>query len=150
MILSTDQRAEGLYVAIVMMSRVLAKLPARTRTVCRPRKCQLQFPSPMSSDDALLDRLQSFVSENKRGVLIGAAAAAAVIAIGGVAYYNRAAGGDDVESLKSDKRKDKKKQKKQKKSVKDKDGPILEERKPKGTEVSDDGALNSPDAPLVL
>ena len=72
----------------------------------------------MSSDDALLDRLQSFVSENKRGVLIGAAAAAAVIAIGGVAYYNRAAGGDDEESLKSDKRKDKKKQKKQKKSVK--------------------------------
>ncbi|ETW76674.1 mitochondrial outer membrane translocase receptor, subunit TOM70 [Heterobasidion irregulare TC 32-1] len=96
----------------------------------------------MSSDDALLDRLQSFVSENRRGVLIAAAAAAAVIAIGGVAYYNGAAGGDDEESLKSDKKKDKKKQKKQKKSVKDKDGPILEERKPKGTEVSDDAAAS--------
>ncbi|KAI0262104.1 ADP/ATP carrier receptor [Gloeopeniophorella convolvens] len=93
----------------------------------------------MSADDSLVDRVSSFVSENKRGIIIGAAAA--VVAVGGVAYYvasSRGGGGaSDEESLKSGKKKDKKKRK-QKKASKDKDGPILEERKPKSAEVADD------------
>jgi|SRR6267142_900081 len=94
----------------------------------------------MSSDDSFADRISSFVSGNKRGIVIGAAAAA--VAIGGVAYYvasSRAATGTgDEESLREGKKKDKKK-KKHRKSAKDKDGPILEERKPKATDESDDG-----------
>jgi mitochondrial import receptor subunit TOM70 len=95
---------------------------------------------PMSSDDSFVDRVSSFVSENRRGIVIGVAAAA--VAVGGVAYYvasSRGLGGPaDEESLMSGKKKDKKK-KKHKKSVKDKDGPIIEERKPKVDEESDDG-----------
>lgn len=94
----------------------------------------------MSSDDTVLERISSFISENKRGVVIGAAAAA--VAVGGVAYYvasSRAGHGDgDEESLRGAKKKDRKK-KKHRKPVKDKDGPILEEKKPKATEESDDG-----------
>ncbi|KAH9161620.1 mitochondrial outer membrane translocase receptor TOM70 [Lactarius sanguifluus] len=92
----------------------------------------------MSSEDTLVDRVSSFISENKRGVVIGVAAAA--VAVGGVAYYvasSRAYGGADEESLRSGKKKDKKK-KKPGKTGKDHDGPILEERKPKGAEEEDD------------
>lgn len=99
----------------------------------------------MSSDDSFSDRISSFVSGNRRGIVLGAAAAA--VAIGGVAYYvasSRAgSGAGDEESLRESKKKDKKK-KKHRKSAKDKDGPILEERKPKATEVSDDGELCGP------
>ena len=100
----------------------------------------------MSSDDSLVDRISSFVSGNKRGIAIGAAAAA--IAVGGVAYYvasSRAgSGAGDEESPREGKKKDKKK-KKHRKSAKDKDGPILEERKPKATEESsDDGCVPVP------
>lgn len=95
---------------------------------------------PMSSDDTVLERISSFFSENKRGVVIGAAAAA--VAVGGVAYYvvsSRAGlGSGDEESLRGAKRKDKKK-KKHRKPAKDKDEPVLEEKKPKATEESDDG-----------
>jgi hypothetical protein len=95
---------------------------------------------PMSSDDSFADRISSFVSGNRRGIVIGAAAAA--VAIGGVAYYvasSRAASGvGDEESFRDGKKKDKKK-KKHRKSGKDKDGPILEERKPQATEESDEG-----------
>jgi len=111
-----------------------------------PRAGELQtegrppLPLPMSSDDTVLDRISSFISENKRGVVIGAAAAA--VAVGGVAYYvasSRAGpGSGDEESLRGAKKKDKKKRK-HRKSPKDKDGPILEEKKPKATEESDDG-----------
>jgi mitochondrial import receptor subunit TOM70 len=94
----------------------------------------------MSSDDSLVDRVSSFVSENKRGIIVGVAAAA--VAVGGVAYYVASShglgGAGDEESLTSGKKKDKKK-KKHKKSVKDKDGPVLEERKPKVDEEPDDG-----------
>ncbi|EIM84818.1 mitochondrial outer membrane translocase receptor TOM70 [Stereum hirsutum FP-91666 SS1] len=99
-----------------------------------------------SSDDAgFIDRIQNFVSDNKRGVIIGAAAAA--VAVGGVAYYVASSRGGadsgDEESLKSGEKKSKKKSKKSRKTVKDKDGPILEERKPKGVDVSeeDEGVL---------
>lgn len=94
----------------------------------------------MSSDDSFSDRVSSFISGNRRGIVIGAAAAA--VAIGGVAYYvasSRAgSGAGDEESLREGRKKDKKK-KKHRKSAKDKDGPILEEKKPKASEVSDDG-----------
>jgi hypothetical protein len=94
----------------------------------------------MSSDDSFSDRVSSFISGNRRGIVIGAAATA--VAIGGVAYYvasSRAgSGAGDEESLREGRKKDKKK-KKHRKSAKDKDGPILEEKKPKATEVSDDG-----------
>ncbi|KAI9461403.1 mitochondrial outer membrane translocase receptor TOM70 [Russula earlei] len=93
----------------------------------------------MSSDESVVDRISSFISVNKRGIVIGAAAAA--VAVGGVAYYvasSRASGAAaDEESLREGKKKDKKK-KKHKKSTRDKDGPILEERKPRATEESDD------------
>jgi len=99
----------------------------------------------MSSEDTLVDHVSSFISENKRGIVIGVAAAA--VAVGGVAYYvtsSRADGGArDEESLRSGKKKDKKK-KKPSKTVKDQDGPILEERKPKGAEVEDDGSVFHP------
>lgn len=83
------------------------------------------------SSAGIVERVQSFVSENKRAVIIGAAAAA--IAVGGVAYYastsSRPRSQEDIEKAA---RKDKKKSKggKKKKTVKDADGPILEERKP--------------------
>jgi mitochondrial import receptor subunit TOM70 len=106
---------------------------------------------PMSSDDSFVDRVSSFVSENRRGIVIGVAAAA--VAVGGVAYYvasSRGLGGPaDEESLMSGKKKDKRK-KKHKKSVKDKDGPILEERKPKVDEESDDGWTLYPCYSLVV
>ena len=96
----------------------------------------------MSSEDTLVERVSSFISENKRGIVIGVAAAA--VAVGGVAYYvasSRADGGArDEENLRSGKRKDKKK-KRPSKTVKDPDGPILEERKSKGPEVEDGGCV---------
>ena len=103
---------------------------------------------PMSSDDSFVDRVSSFVSENRRGIVIGVAAAA--VAVGGVAYYvasSRGLGGPADEE--TGKKKDKKK-KKHKKSVKDKDGPILEERKPKADEESDDGWALYPCYSLVV
>lgn len=92
--------------------------------------------SSSTSSQGVAERVQSFVSENRRAVLIGAAAA--VVAIGGVAYYastsrGSGAGGD------AERKKDKKKSKKRK-TVKDKDGPIIEERSLK-TEVSEEGEL---------
>ncbi|KAF9467556.1 ADP/ATP carrier receptor [Collybia nuda] len=80
----------------------------------------------------IVERVQSFVSENKRAVIIGAAAAA--IAVGGVAYYASTSSrprsqGDIEKAARKDKKKSSKGGKK-KKSVKDTDGPILEERKP--------------------
>ena len=104
----------------------------------------------MSSDDSFSDRVSSFISGNRRGIVIGAAAAA--VAIGGVAYYvasSRAgSGAGDEESLREGRKKDKKK-KKHRKSAKDKDGPILEEKKPKATEVSDDGMRLLPIHPFL-
>jgi import receptor subunit TOM70 len=93
----------------------------------------------MSSEDTLVERVSSFISENKRGIVIGVAAAA--VAVGGVAYYvassRRDGGARDEESLWSGKKRDKKK-KRPSKTVKDHDGPILEERKAKGPEAEDD------------
>jgi hypothetical protein len=100
----------------------------------------------MSSDDSIADRISSFISGHRRGIVIGAAAAA--VAVGGVAYYvaSSRAGvlAGDEESVREGKKKDRRKRK-HKKSTKDKDGPILEETKPKATEESEDGCVaNSP------
>lgn len=83
--------------------------------------------SPASStSQGVVDRVQAFVSENKRVILIGAALTA--VAIGGAAYYASTSGGGDP-SDKAERKKDKKKGKKRK-TVKDDDGPILEEVTP--------------------
>ncbi|KAF8346257.1 hypothetical protein F5887DRAFT_960979 [Amanita rubescens] len=99
---------------------------------------------------SIIERIQGFVAENKRAVLIGTAAA--LLAVGGVAAYqyhvassSAGAGGSrrrtkrgvDVEKGEgaageagSD---GKKRKSKKKKTVKDEDGPILEEVKPAST-----------------
>ncbi|KAJ3966984.1 ADP/ATP carrier receptor [Lentinula raphanica] len=86
----------------------------------------------------LVDRVQTFVSENKQAILIGTAAAAA-IAVGGVAYYastssssRRSSKTTDAEKGEKGEKKDKKKKKKKGGlGVNDAEGPILEERKTK-------------------
>ncbi|KAJ3730742.1 hypothetical protein C8R42DRAFT_637411 [Lentinula raphanica] len=87
----------------------------------------------------LVDRVQTFVSENKQAILIGTAAAAAAIAVGGVAYYastssssRRSSKTTDTEKGEKGEKKDKKKKKKKGGlGVNDAEGPILEERKTK-------------------
>ena len=102
------------------------------------------------SSASLVERLQGFVSENKRAILIGTAAAA--IAVGGVAYYastsSRPRGPGDLE--KGTKKKKKKSGKSGKKTVKDSDGPILEERERPPAKVEDEGELDSLKAWLNL
>ncbi|KAF7329236.1 ADP/ATP carrier receptor [Mycena kentingensis (nom. inval.)] len=78
-------------------------------------------PPPSEPAPGLVDRVQSFVSENKTALLVGAA----VLAAGGAAYYAASSS-----SSPSDKKK-KPPSTKKRKTVKDADGPILEERKPK-------------------
>lgn len=96
------------------------------------------------SSNALISRAQSFVSENRRAIIVGAAAA---VAVGGAGYYlystrpgarGRASSADgDAEKAISGKKKSKSSKKKK---SKDKDGPILEERTPKSVDTSDNGA----------
>ncbi|KAF8632464.1 hypothetical protein AX15_001866 [Amanita polypyramis BW_CC] len=93
---------------------------------------------------SFVERLQDFISENKRGILIGTAAA--LLAVGGVvAYQYHTAGAGRRRSRRGDAekgeggegesteagvegKKKKSKNAKKKKTAKDKDGPILEER----------------------
>lgn len=103
----------------------------------------------MADSDTLAHRVSSFVADNKRTLVVGAAAA---VAVGGVGYYLYSQRGGPSSSPKDDiERNDapvglsdapaKKKPKgKKRKTVKDKDGPILEERKPTstGASVADD------------
>lgn len=78
-------------------------------------------PTPIHSDAApsYIDRIQDFVSENRRAVLV--VATAAVVAAGAVYYTS------SRPSSGKGKSKDKKSKKK---SVNDPDGPIIEEIKP--------------------
>jgi len=80
-----------------------------------------------STSTSLVERVQDFVSENKRAILLGTAAA---VAVGGVVYCasTSSRSRDDIERAE---KKDRKKHSKKKKGVNDPDGPILEERKPK-------------------
>ena len=78
----------------------------------------------------LFERVQGFVSDHKRAILIGAAAA---VAVGGVAYYASTSarpprGEPDVE--KAGKKKKLSKGGKKKKPASYPDGPILEENVP--------------------
>ena len=79
----------------------------------------------------MLERVQTFVSEHKQAIIIGASVA---VAVGGVAYYastsrqSRPPSGD-LEGGTAKSRS--KKKSKKRKSVKDADGPILEEIEPK-------------------
>ncbi|KAI0370674.1 TPR-like protein [Pilatotrama ljubarskyi] len=85
--------------------------------------------SSSTSSQGVVDRVQNFVSEHKHAVLIGTAAA--LVAIGGVAYYaSTSSSGPRGDVEKGEGKKDRKKSKKRK-TVKDDDGPILEECKPK-------------------
>lgn len=98
----------------------------------------------MSSSDStpltVVDRVQDFVSQNKKAILL--ATAAAVIAAGGVAYYAstssrpRGSGGDVERAEKKEKKKSKSGKKRK---GGDKDGPILEERKPPKVESTAKG-----------
>lgn len=95
--------------------------------------------SKMSSSEAapsVVERVQNFVSENKKAVLIGAAVAA--VAIGGAAYYASSSGSTgDRASRKKDKKKSK--SSKKRKGASD-DGPLLEEVAPKAAEAAGEGA----------
>lgn len=97
---------------------------------------------PMASSEptaSLVERVQGFVSENKSAILIGAAAA---IVVGGGAYYastsSKPRGTGDLEKADRKERKKAGKTGKKKKTLKDKDGPILEEREGK-VEVEEAG-----------
>ena len=97
----------------------------------------LSSPPAMSSSTSsqgVVDRVQNFVSEHKHAVLLGTAAA--LVAIGGVAYYASSSRGPGGDVERGEGKKDKKKSKKRK-TVKDEDGPLLEERKPKPAAVEE-------------
>ncbi|KAF8630561.1 hypothetical protein AX17_005373 [Amanita inopinata Kibby_2008] len=91
--------------------------------------------SPPQPSTSFVDRLQEFVSENKRAILIGTAAA--VLAVSGVAYYaastsstrSRVGDAEKGEGVGKKKKKSKGSRKKNDRE-KEKDGPILEERQP--------------------
>ena len=91
-------------------------------------------PAAANASQSVVERAQDFVSENKKAILLAAAAA---VAIGGVAayHYSTRGGGPsgDVEKGGEKKKKSGSKSGKKKtgKSVKDADGPLLEERKPR-------------------
>lgn len=99
-----------------------------------------------SSSDALATRVSNLIAENKRALIVAAAAA---VAAGGVGYYyyrstRRQEPGQQADVEKAEKQKKKKSSSKKKKSVKDKDGPILEERKPKAEAKPDAAPGMSP------
>lgn len=84
------------------------------------------------TSEGLLQRVESFVSDNRKVIIAGAAFA---VAASGVGYYlyasrNAAKPTPDLEKAPNAK---KKKGSKKKKVVGNSDGPILEERKPKST-----------------
>ncbi|KAI0338689.1 ADP/ATP carrier receptor [Trametopsis cervina] len=97
-----------------------------------------------STSQGVVDRVQNWVSENKRVVIVGAVVA--TVAIGGAAYYastSRSGDGDKGER-KKDKKKAAKASSKKKKAVGESDGPILEEISPKVVdEVDEDLALTA-------
>ncbi|KAJ6632484.1 hypothetical protein B0H10DRAFT_2206835 [Mycena sp. CBHHK59/15] len=80
------------------------------------------------STPGIVDRVQNFVAEHKTAILIGTGVA---VAIGGAAYYASTSSSSDAGRDRKDRKKGSNLSKKRK-SVKDADGPILEERKPKG------------------
>ncbi|KAG6852886.1 hypothetical protein C0991_008371 [Blastosporella zonata] len=101
-----------------------------------------------SPSSTFIDRAQSLVLNNKRVILVGTAAA---LAVGGVAYYastsSRQRAPPDVEKgVKKEKKKGSKHSKK-KKTVKDADGPILEEIVPPKPKADVTELLDTPLSP---
>ncbi|KAF4582729.1 TOM (translocase of outer membrane) complex component [Pleurotus pulmonarius] len=104
--------------------------------------------SSSSSDmptDTVLERVQNFLLDNKRAILIGAAAA---VAVGGAAAYyastsseRRRAGDPEKGEGKKDKKKGGKKKKSAKSSTKD--SPILEDKSAKVADETDDETLTA-------
>ncbi|TDL16794.1 TPR-like protein [Rickenella mellea] len=82
----------------------------------------------------VVERVQSFVSEHKQAIIIGAAAA---VAIGGVAYYASTSSAGDASS-----RSGRRKKKKGKKGGNGKDSPIIEEKE-RDPEELDEPALTT-------
>ncbi|ELU37069.1 ADP/ATP carrier receptor [Rhizoctonia solani AG-1 IA] len=96
-----------------------------------PRQClkladspnpRTMAPTPTPSEDSIVERVQTFVGENRR-VVIGAAAAVTALGIGYL-VYSRSSGD------KGDKKKPSKDKKKKGRRVDQTDGPIIEERNP--------------------
>ncbi|CAE6414983.1 unnamed protein product [Rhizoctonia solani] len=85
-------------------------------------KSPAMAPTHGANEESIVERVHTFVGENRR-VVIGAA----VVAAAGVGYYvySRSSGGD-----KSDKKKPSKDKKKKSRRTDQADGPILEERNP--------------------
>ncbi|KAL4066371.1 hypothetical protein V8B97DRAFT_2066284 [Scleroderma yunnanense] len=84
-----------------------------------------------TAQPSYLDRIQDFVSENRRAILVCTAAAAVALT---AAYYVSSSSSRGPGSPDKSKSKDRKKEKspsKKKRSVNDPDGPVLEEIKPK-------------------
>ena len=98
----------------------------------------------MASDapSGVVDRVSSFISENKKVVLVGAALTVAAVGAG-VYFASSSRGGGEPDAEKADRKKKKSKSSKKKKTVKDADGPILEEIAPKVQEVPEGTCLNA-------
>lgn len=98
----------------------------------------------MSSDasSGVVDRVSSFISENKKVVLVGAALTVAAVGAG-VYFASTSRGSGEPDAEKAERKKKKSKSSKKKKTVKDTDGPILEEVKPKVEEVPEGTWLSS-------
>ncbi|EGN97602.1 hypothetical protein SERLA73DRAFT_92775 [Serpula lacrymans var. lacrymans S7.3] len=89
--------------------------------------------STTTTTQSFVERVQDFVSENKRAIIVGTAAAA--IAVGGVVYYaSSSRANSDLE--KAERRPKDKKKPKKRKSAKD-NQPILEEIVPSKVEEED-------------
>ncbi|EMD35737.1 hypothetical protein CERSUDRAFT_115692 [Gelatoporia subvermispora B] len=105
-----------------------------------------------SSAPSVVERVEAFISENKRAVIIGTAAA--IVALGGVAYYastSRGPRGGEPDVEKAERKKDKKKSKskKRKGAAKDKEGPILEEIKDEDAEILNEFDFSPEDLELM-
>ena len=93
--------------------------------------------SSSSTSHGVVERVQNWVADNKRVVIVGAVVA--TVAIGGAAYYaSSSRGGDgDRAERKKEKKKAGKSSSKKKKAVNDADGPLLEEISPAGADEVD-------------
>ncbi|KAJ7705649.1 hypothetical protein B0H16DRAFT_701526 [Mycena metata] len=76
----------------------------------------------------IVDRVQAFVEEHKTAILIGAGVA---VAVGGAAYYASTSAASEERDRRERKKGLKPPKISKRKSLRDPDGPILEERKPK-------------------
>lgn len=101
------------------------------------------FIMPSHASSGVVDRVSSFVSENKKVVLVGAALTVAAVGAG-VYFASTSRGGGDPDVERADRKKKKSKSSKKKKTAKDADGPILEEVKQKVEEAPEGTWLDPP------